>query len=67
MLRSQAVRGFALGVKAAGDVQGHRIGVVWNGVDVGGAGDQVLGHPALPAVAGLPEGVVELVATSTES
>src|SRR5215831_21393754 len=51
---------FSAGVGSGSDVERAVAGVVGDGVDVGSAREQELGHPALPAVAGLPERVVEL-------
>ena len=47
-------------VEAVRRLQGRALGVVGDPVDVRSAGQQQLGRPALPAVAGLPEGVVDL-------
>jgi hypothetical protein len=59
--RSQSVRGLAAGAGTARDVQRRLVRVAGDGVDVGTAGEQVVGGSALTAVAGLPESVVELV------
>src|SRR5579863_2040237 len=49
------------GAGSGGDVERSVVGVAGDGVDVGSAGEQELGHPALAAVAGLPERVVDLL------
>src|SRR5215472_12627548 len=52
---------FSAGVGSGGDVERGVLGVVGDGVDVGSAREQELGHAALAAVAGLPERLVDLL------
>src|SRR5712692_2885286 len=51
---------FSAGVRSGGDVERSVLGVVGDRVDVRSAREQELGRPALTAVAGLPERVVDL-------
>jgi hypothetical protein len=50
-----------LGVEFRGDLGGRLVAVARGSVEIGAAGQEALGGPALAAVAGLPEGLGDVV------
>jgi hypothetical protein len=51
----------SLGAGLSGDLGGCLVAVAGGCVEVGSAGEESLGGPALAAVAGLPEGLGDVV------